>query len=547
MQRRSFIALSLVSFIACAPSVTIDPLPAESSESAIVVTGTAPPLAAIAIRGGASKVETTSDAQGRYMTYVALAPDRENTLTADLAGRAAAANDVNRRTIRHKSPDVSSYLAQSRVQPALRLSEDARVSGLIATLTGETDPLAVISASGGSSAATIAADGNGRFELAVTLKQEAESELIVVARSKAGIESAPLSIHVAPAMTAVPPPIPAIDPSLHKTTSSTGFTIRGASAAGMKVRVEEAGTIVAEGFADATGAFALGVQVKPQSTTTFAVSSVNHIGTQSAPSYVKIAWSGQAPASQYPIVLVHGMGGFDSILGYEYFYGIADRLRAIGYEVYVASLSPLATPAVRAQQLKQQIQGWTSGKVNLIAHSQGTLDSRYMISKLGMGPKVASYTSIAGPHRGSRVADVAVGLIPGQMQQAIDFLIGHLGMDWGAIQEITEQNMVNVFNPNVPDDPNVYYQSYTGIADPFGDDTGTALSAYLVAPWTVLAIADGADNDGLVTIPSAKWGNFKGTMAADHITEVGQVFGLTTFDFRKFYENIALDLTARGF
>jgi triacylglycerol lipase len=262
---------------------------------------------------------------------------------------------------------------------------------------------------------------------------------------------------------------------------------------------------------------------------------------------VQVQWSGTAPLSQYPIVLVHGMGGWSSIAGYEYFYDIPERLRAVGFEVYVASLTPLAKPSQRAQELKQQIQTWTSGKVNIIAHSQGTIDARYMISKLGMAAQVASYTSIAGPHLGSRVADVALGLVPGPVQQAIDFLLRQLGFDWGAVQAMSEDEMVNHFNPSVVDDPSVYYQSYVGIADPFGVQTGTAISAYLVAPWGVLAAVDGAPSDGLVTVPSGKWGNFRGTMAADHITEVGQLFGLTHFDFRKFFEDVALDLAARGF
>jgi triacylglycerol lipase len=241
------------------------------------------------------------------------------------------------------------------------------------------------------------------------------------------------------------------------------------------------------------------------------------------------------------------MGGFDSILGYDYFYGIEDRLSALGFQVYVASLTPLAKPAQRAQELKQQIQALTSGKVNIIAHSQGTIDARYMISQLGMAGQVASYTSIAGPHRGSKVADVALQLIPGPVSKAVDFLLAQLGLDWGAVAALSETEMAK-FNALTPDAPGVYYQSYTGIADPFGIKTGVAISAYLVAPWTVLDLVDGAASDGLVTVPSAKWGNFRGTISGDHITEVGQVFGLVfSFDYRQFYEDTALDLVSRGF
>ena len=544
---RTALAAPLLVFIACSPAVTIDPLPAESRESAIVVTGNAPPSANVEIRGGASKVLTQASDAGRYQTYVALAADRTNTLSAHLEGQIAAAHALNRRVVVHRSPDVAHFLAQSKDAPALVLA-DPRVDGLVATLDGKTTAKAAIVVSGGVAEMTSAADGSGAFSLSVTLKQAAESELVVVARSASGIESAPLSLKVRPAMIAALPPIPAIDPSQPKTTGKIANTIRGQSAPGMRVVVERNGAPIAEAFADASGAFAIGVEALPNATAIFAVKSVNHQGSASAPSVVKLTWSGAVPASKYPIVFVHGMGGFDSILGYDYFYGIEDRLQALGFDTYVASLNPLATPPARAQQLKQQIQSWTSGKVNIIAHSQGTIDARYMISRLGMAGQVASYTSIAGPHHGSRLADVALGLIPGPIDQAIDFLLRQLGFDWGAVKAMSEEYMLNTFNPTVPDVAGVYYQSYVGIADPFGVKTGNPISAYLVAPWAVLEVADGRDSDGMVTIESGMWGNFKGTMHADHITEVGQVFGLVHgFDYRKFYEDIGLDLVARGY
>ncbi|MCQ5134484.1 esterase/lipase family protein, partial [Coprococcus eutactus] len=53
-----------------------------------------------------------------------------------------------------------------------------------------------------------------------------------------------------------------------------------------------------------------------------------------------------------------------------------------------------------ADRIKQIIQETGCGKVNLIAHSKGGLDSRYAISMLGMAPYVASLTTINTPHRG---------------------------------------------------------------------------------------------------------------------------------------------------
>ena len=57
------------------------------------------------------------------------------------------------------------------------------------------------------------------------------------------------------------------------------------------------------------------------------------------------------------------------------------------------------------QMLKEQIRRWTSEPVNLIAHSMGGLDARYLISRLGMADQVRSLTTISTPHRGSFMAD----------------------------------------------------------------------------------------------------------------------------------------------
>ncbi len=44
--------------------------------------------------------------------------------------------------------------------------------------------------------------------------------------------------------------------------------------------------------------------------------------------------------------------------------------------------------------------------MNIVAHSKGGLDARYMISHLDMGGAVASLTTIATPHRGSELLNL---------------------------------------------------------------------------------------------------------------------------------------------
>jgi len=142
--------------------------------------------------------------------------------------------------------------------------------------------------------------------------------------------------------------------------------------------------------------------------------------------------------TKYPIVLTHGLFGFDEVLGVEYWYKIPQELRKDGAEVYVVQVAAANSTEVRGEQLLAQIENIiaVSGakKVNLIGHSHGGPTIRYAAS---IRPDlVASVTSVAGVHKGSRTADfirnipegsaaetVIAGIANG-LASVIDFLSG---------------------------------------------------------------------------------------------------------------------------
>lgn len=132
--------------------------------------------------------------------------------------------------------------------------------------------------------------------------------------------------------------------------------------------------------------------------------------------------------TRYPIILVHGVCGFDDIAGVvEYWYGIPDKLTDDGAEVRSAKLSAQANNDVRANQLIDQIEAYLAdtgaSKVNIIAHSHGSTTSRQAAF---MRPDlVASLTTIAGPHKGSPVAEFASAEIPPSIQ-GIGYAAGDL-------------------------------------------------------------------------------------------------------------------------
>ena len=115
--------------------------------------------------------------------------------------------------------------------------------------------------------------------------------------------------------------------------------------------------------------------------------------------------------TRYPIVLVHGLALRDTFFMKSW--GKIDRiLRIQGHTVYKSNIDAFGTVETNAAQLKEEIaeilRKTGANKVNLIAHSKGGLDAKYMIRELGMAPRVASLTTLCTPHRGSPIASLVL-------------------------------------------------------------------------------------------------------------------------------------------
>jgi triacylglycerol lipase len=119
--------------------------------------------------------------------------------------------------------------------------------------------------------------------------------------------------------------------------------------------------------------------------------------------------------TRHPIVLVHGLLGFDSLLGiYDYWYGMPSSLSSGGARVYVADVSASNFSEVRGEQLIRQLDSLRAihghARFNLIGHSHGGPTIRYVAA---VRPDlVASVTSIGAPHTGSKVADALDTTLP---------------------------------------------------------------------------------------------------------------------------------------
>jgi len=264
------------------------------------------------------------------------------------------------------------------------------------------------------------------------------------------------------------------------------------------------------------------------------------------------ASAGTYTQTKYPIVLVHGLFGFDNIGPVEYFYGIPSSLRSDGAKVYTVQVSATNSTEVRGEQLltqvKQILAATGASKVNLMGHSHGGPTIRYVAS---VRPDlVASATSIAGVHKGSAVADILTKVAPpGSISNAvistvtnalatvINFLSGGGGLPQSANAALASLSTAgsakfNAAHPaGIPTTAcgegaysvkGVAYFSWSG-AQPytnFFDILDPALAL------TSLAFG-GAKNDGLVASCSSHLGKvIRDDYAMNHLDEVNQTVGL---------------------
>ncbi|ODV74278.1 triglyceride lipase [Cyberlindnera jadinii NRRL Y-1542] len=265
-------------------------------------------------------------------------------------------------------------------------------------------------------------------------------------------------------------------------------------------------------------------------------------------------------APKYPVVLCHGLSGFDKLMvipspayliglskhnpsarrdfivadrdgvALEYWYGIKEALESKGTTVMVAKVPGFGSIEERASILNDFItkeverlrhrpkddiynaqnqseqtfkQKGEKMKINLVAHSMGGLDARYLISELeNANYEVVSLTTVTTPHRGSEMADYVLDLsekLPNRVQIPLP----------PSFKQLTTEHMKR-FNQQVKDDPKVHYFSY-------GAEFNPAWYNIFYASWSIINSRAGP-NDGMVSVESSKWGSYLGTlMNVDHL------------------------------
>jgi triacylglycerol lipase len=116
-------------------------------------------------------------------------------------------------------------------------------------------------------------------------------------------------------------------------------------------------------------------------------------------------------AAVHPVIVVGGLSGV--AVAYE---PIAARLRGDGFRVFVYQLPGLgfgdipASARALAGYVEQVRASAGAATVDVVAHSEGGLVSRYYLKRLGGAATVGRYVSLGSPQYGTYVANIAAFL-----------------------------------------------------------------------------------------------------------------------------------------
>ena len=271
--------------------------------------------------------------------------------------------------------------------------------------------------------------------------------------------------------------------------------------------------------------------------------------------------------TKYPIIMLHGFG-FRDERKYGYWGRIPQALEQEGAVLFYGYQDGHATIETNAQTVKKRIlevlEETHAEKVNIIAHSKGGLEARYVISTLGMDDKIASLSTMGTPHNGSASLDRLVKISDIMPRPLFNFIfkkIDEFALNAGDKNPDTLSALLQFqtaeaekFNSLNPDSENVYYQSYAFVMKNVFSDPFMFLTYFLVK------IFEHENSDGLLSPKSTHWTNFRGVytghgrMGISHRDEIdlrrkkfSEKKGEGVSDIVDFYVNVVKELKKMGY
>ena len=221
------------------------------------------------------------------------------------------------------------------------------------------------------------------------------------------------------------------------------------------------------------------------------------------------------------IVLAHGIFGVGSELFpnlplpfkpvFDYFNGVAAHLNTPEIKVIAPTTSPLGSIEDRGKELARQLENLPAGRIDIIAHSMGGLDARFMLHRYpDIAKRITSLTTIGTPHHGSAVADMVHSSADVLYKLAPALLLEQVA----ALADLTTEK-AEEFNARTPDVDGVHYMNIAGAVPSDSQHLLLELAAWIGKL--------SGPNDGVVLETSARFKGheYLGTWPVDHFGEIG--------------------------
>ena len=256
---------------------------------------------------------------------------------------------------------------------------------------------------------------------------------------------------------------------------------------------------------------------------------------------------------KYPVVFVHGVHAHDRTSKVKFWGRIPEILSGMGLKIFLGNTDAWGDYESNALTLKKTIENvlleTQKERVNIISHSKGGIDSRYLIWKYDFGDKIASLTTICTPHHGSEIADLLYNqkITHTRFTKKVLAIFGKLYGDnnpnlYNVNYQLTTAKMKE-FNEKVIADDRVFYQSlYVTMNNAFDDVVFSHTYLYLKKVR--------GKSDGVVSEYSTKWGKniakIEGGISHAEILDVKQkkISGINIPDI---YVKIVNELSSDGF
>ena len=258
-----------------------------------------------------------------------------------------------------------------------------------------------------------------------------------------------------------------------------------------------------------------------------------------------------------PIVLAHGMGSSKSFNE-----EIITLFKKEGFPTYTPTVDVYGSVDSRGTQLAEEIKKIVAEtgypKVHIIGHSLGGLDARK--AAIEVPRMVASVTSIATPHYGSKIADIALGVSNTEYSTLVQTVLQVMFKN-KPDKEKLQDSLKDLSEAEAAKQPNrwpvvegIYYQSWAGVATIQGKLNskiteacptilGNGKMRELKSPFALISKVVGGflknlPNDGVVTIASSTHGVLKGCIPVGHLEQTDPLKDEETdFDVLEFYRS----------